>query len=336
VGDRRKEDCDRDKEAKQVMLLVTGSLNYDITLFVDYFAPPKSVVRKIKRFLGGSGGNSAVAAARILGKGKVYFLGGLGNDLIGKEHLKSLEKEGIQTGLIILFDDVESGQAFVAVDPKGDTAIYSYYGANERVLPDKIDEKVIKVINEVKALLITNPPLSTALTLAEIAKNKGKLVIWDPGAVSHLGLNVLAPMMRFIDYLAPNKGELISMTGENDIFSAVKKIWALNPSIKVISKEGKEGSRLFKESKWFAVSGVPPEALGLKTTSTVGCGDAYIGVFTAFKVLGRDDLEAMQLATCAATLNASMEEPRGSPTLDSLLKWFGPCSTLIKIKEGNI
>ncbi len=35
------------------MILVAGSLNYDITLYVDRFAPPKSVVKKIKRFLGG-------------------------------------------------------------------------------------------------------------------------------------------------------------------------------------------------------------------------------------------------------------------------------------------
>ena len=79
--------------------------------------------------------------------------------------------------------------------------------------------------------------------------------------------------------------------------------------------------------------------LGLELVSTVGCGDALVGVFTALKYMGYSDIEALKLSNCTATINASREEPRGSPCLNELIKLFkNRCSQLIstRVIELNI
>ncbi len=327
-------DQDRYKEGRINLLLVTGSLNYDITFYVDYFAPPKSVIKKLVRYLGGSGGNAAVAAARMLRDMEVVFLGAVGNDEIGQKHIEALKSEKIDTSLILRIDGVESGQAFVAVRGDGATAIYSYYGANHMLKPDLIDAKVSDYILRSKAVLIMNPPLETCIKVAEIAKKSGKTVFWDPGALSKLGLGKLEPMIKLVDYLAPNHGELLTLTKERNELSAVLKLLNINPSIRVISKKGKEGSALYDPVKSTVtyVSAVDPRVFGLKVVSTVGCGDAYIGVFAALKHDGYDDLEAMKIATCAASVNAAFENPRNVPPKNVLLDKYMPvCRNNIKV-----
>ncbi len=319
-------------------LMVVGSLNYDVTLYVDRFAPPKTVVRRLTRHLGGSGGNSAVAAARVLGEGAVVFFGAVGNDDIGRKHIDALREEGIITDIIRIIDDAESGQAFVAVDRSGNTAIYSYYGANTKLTPEKIDEKVLTYLDAVRYVLITNPPLPTALELASKAKELGKTVVWDPGAQSKHGLGVLKPLLGKVDYLAPNEGELLTMTGAKKLLEAIKSVQRVNPRLKILVKRGEKGSLLMNPSSstMISVNAVPPEALGYKTTSTVGCGDAYVGVFTAFLILGYSEVDAMKVATCAATLNAAHDGPRGVPPKHTLLKWFEACKVLIQVREEKV
>jgi len=319
-------------------LMVVGSLNYDITLYVDRFAPPKTVVRKLTRYLGGSGGNSAVAAARVLGEGAVVFFGAVGNDDIGRKHINALKKEGIVTDLIRIIDNAESGQAFVAVDVRGNTAIYSYYGANTELTPEKIDEEVLAYLNNVQYLLITNPPLSTSIELISKAKESKKIIVWDPGAQSKYGLDVLKPLLEKVDYLAPNEDELFLMTGEKEVLKAIKSVQSINPHLKILVKRGEKGSLLADPSSSTLVlmNAVPPEALGYNTTSTVGCGDAYVGVFTAFLILGYNDVDAMKVATCAATLNAAHEDPRAVPPKPVLLKWLEACKILIHVKKEKL
>ena len=319
-------------------LMVVGSLNYDVTLYVDRFAPPKTVVRRLTRYLGGSGGNSAVAAARVLGEGAVVFFGAVGNDDIGRKHIDALREEGIITDIIRIIDDAESGQAFVAVDRSGNTAIYSYYGANTKLTPEKIDEEVLTYLDAVQYVLITNPPLPTALELASKAKELGKTVVWDPGAQSKHGLEVLKPLLGKVDYLAPNEGELLTMTGAKELLEAIKSVQRVNPRLEILVKRGEKGSLLMNPSSstMISVNAVPPEALGYKTTSTVGCGDAYVGVFTAFLILGYSEVDAMKVATCAATLNAAHEDPRGVPPKHTLLKWFEACKVLIQVREEKV
>lgn len=310
---------------KKIKVVVAGSLNYDTMLFVDRFAPPKVKVKALARYLGGSGGNAATAAARFLGvRGSVIMVGAVGNDGVGRKHLDALRSEGIDTSFIVIKDGVESGQAFVAVNPSGETAIYSYYGANE-MLNDADVRPLINSGIRPDAVLIMNPPIGVAEAIAGWARERGAKVVWDPGSLSHEGVDKLGRVIRRVNIIAPNKDELLSMTRAANVEEAVERLRQINPGLVVLSKEGIKGSRLFIEDRVLVVSGIPTERLGLRTRSTSGCGDAYVGVFTAALSVGHDFIDAMVLATCAATINASREGPRGSPRYTELMKYVSKC-----------
>jgi len=58
-------------------------------------------VHDIQRVSGGTAANVSVAAARILGQGKVAFIGALGDDEIAKTQLSILEEEGVVSSGVI-------------------------------------------------------------------------------------------------------------------------------------------------------------------------------------------------------------------------------------------
>ncbi len=319
-------------------LLVTGSLNYDVVLLVDHFAPPKSIVKEIRRYLGGSGGNAAVAAAKILGHGNVGMLAALGDDYIGGKHLEELISLGIDVSLIKVFKNVESGQAYVALRTDGENAIYSYRGANDLLLPNTLTNDDLMRVRSYDSLLVMNPPIPTAEYLSSLFSNDGKDVFWDPGALSRAGIKGLAKVIKHTKYLLPNLDELLLMTNTKDLSRAIDVVRELRKDAVIIAKAGLKGSYIVDLSKLRAikVSSVRTEDLGLKVVSTVGCGDTYSGVFAALINKGLDIIDASELATCAAAIKASRESPRASPTLEELMSFKDKCLKVISVEEFRL
>ena len=68
--------------------------------------------------------------------------------------------------------------------------------------------------------------------------------------------------------------------------------------------------------------------IGLQVVNTAGSGDAFVGTFSAMKVLGRDDVESLFMASLSGSIKASRQETRGSPTLEELAKF----SRLVEVK----
>jgi len=110
-------------------LLVTGALNWDINLFVKHLPKPgeEVVVEKIERVPGGKGGNVSVAAARILGPGRVALTACVGKDDVGRKQISVLRDDGVDTSGIQVLDHVESGQAYITVDDNGTNVIETHF-----------------------------------------------------------------------------------------------------------------------------------------------------------------------------------------------------------------
>src|SRR5215471_9008350 len=113
-------------------LLVTGALNWDVNLFVKKLPlrGEEVVVERIERVPGGKGGNLSVAAARILGPGRVALLACVGKDVVGRNQVDILRRDGVETGAIQELDGVESGQAFITVGEDGQNVVETHFGAN--------------------------------------------------------------------------------------------------------------------------------------------------------------------------------------------------------------
>jgi ribokinase len=306
-----------------VDLICCGAINWDINLFVERLprTGEEVPVKDIQRVSGGTAANVSVAAARILGKGRVAFIGALGEDAIAEKQIQVLKEEGVDPSGVLLIPDEESGQAYISIDEEGENEIHTYFGSNLRLTGDHMqDPERINLLKEAKICIIMDPPLETAERLAEICKDNGVQVIWDPGVYVEEGLEELMPTLVNVNYFILNHIEYENLLGTSDPKQVAKKLSSHVKDITAIIKHGSEGCILFEENggTFIHMEAAPLHELGLKVVNTVGCGDAFIGGFASALVEGKNHVEALRQAIAAGSYKATQMETRGGPTWDEL------------------
>jgi len=308
-----------------VKVVVAGAINWDINLFVPRFPRPgeETPVLRITRLPGGKAGNVAVAAARLLGPHEVGIIGALGRDDIADTQQRLLESEGVDTSAISLKAAAESGQAYIITDESGENVIHTYFGANALLKPtDIMSEKIQEMIRSAVITTVTDPPEDTVLKLAEIAQEAGKPIAWDPGIRAKAGMQQLRDILVRTRYLLLNEVEAEYMTGVSEPAEAAKRLSEMNPDLTAILKSGNEGCTMFKGRTAIRVKGIDLSEYGLRVVNTVGCGDAFLGAFSAAKALSLGDEESVHWANWAGAFKATKAETRGSPTMDEFEKWI--------------
>lgn len=96
-------------------ILVVGSLNMDMTYYVDQF-PRIGETKACSRMLtspGGKGSNQAMAAARL--GASVSMFGCVGDDAYGRVLEKNLTDHRIQARLIKILPDANTGTVVITV-----------------------------------------------------------------------------------------------------------------------------------------------------------------------------------------------------------------------------
>lgn len=309
---------------------ITGALNWDINLFVKSIprGGQEVVVEKIDRVPGGKGGNVAVAASKILGEGHVALVACLGRDEVGKKQVVILKQEGVDTTAIQLLESLESGQAYITIDAKGSNVIETHFGANAGL---KIEHLMLPAVQSVlanlKMLVVIDPPRKVAGKLLAEARRLRRSVMWHPGVLTRFGLNEFEDEMGDLDYLILNEHEAVQFAGAKRLEDSIQAFRKASPRAKIIVTLGKKGAAFYTEGKSSKIRSVSLEKLGRKVVNTAGSGDAFVGAFAAYKVLGNDDMTALKYANMAGALKACHPETRGSPTRkdleESYKKYFG-------------
>lgn len=306
-----------------IRTLVIGAINWDINLFVETFPLPseQTVVRRITRVPGGKAGNTAVAAARLLGPGQAAILGALGHDSIASNQVKILKDEGVDVSGLKFTDDAESGQAYVIIDAKGENIIHSYSGANATITPEDLDESNRRdLISDSMVVTIMDPPYETALKLATEAKRLKKIVAWDPGVRSQSGMEKVGNLLEIVDYLVANEFEAVNLAGTKNYDEAATRLMATNGRLKVVMKLGAKGCVMYSQKERAISPALDLASLDMRVINTVGCGDAFLGAFAAALSEGRTDSEALRWGNCAGGLKATRAETRGGPDRETLLR----------------
>ena len=308
-----------------VKICVIGAINWDINLFVERFPKigEEVPVQKITRVPGGKGANVAVAAARILGVKETALIGCLGRDSIAEQQIKILKNEGVVVSGIKISRNTESGQAYIIIDKDGRNIINTFFGANLQLLPEDLrSSKVLSLIAESSIVTLIDPPIETIETASSIVKEYGKTLIWDAGVRSTLGIERLQNILRNLDYLVINEVEVKNLTGETNPLKAWQLLSQVNRNLSLIVKLGERGCSMVSSEIMISVPPIDLKNLGLKVVNTVGCGDAFLGVFAASKAQGLEDVEALERANLAGALKATRTETRGSPSIEELERYL--------------
>ena len=307
------------------LVAVLGAINWDINLFVKRFPEvgEEVAVEKVTRVPGGKAANVAVAAARILGSGRASLIGCLGRDEVAEAQIKILKEEGVETSGIKILENEESGQAYILIDKDGRNMINTFFGANFKLMPKDLRIPVIHgLLLNAYIIAVIDPPLETIQEAVLTGKEKGKTVVWDAGVRSILGVTRLKKVLENIDYLVINQVEIKNLTREDDPIAARDAVSRINDEIILIAKLGERGCVMIGPDEVIKVKAIDLKSLGMKVVNTVGCGDAFLGVFIASKAEGFDDKEALERANLAGAIKATRHETRGSPLKTELKKYL--------------
>jgi len=187
---------------------------------------------------------------------------------------------------------------------------------------DVSGRQVREMIESAAITVMTDPPEEAVAPIAKTAHEAGGLVVWDPGVRAEAGMERLRRILLCTDYLFLNEIEVEYMTRVKEPAEAARRLSAINPHLTAILKSGKEGCTMFGSKSTVRVPGINLSEWGLEVVNTVGCGDAFLGAFSAAKAMKRSDEDALHWANWAGALKATKTETRGSPTRYELEKWI--------------
>lgn len=304
-------------------LLVCGVINWDTALFVHTLPAPGEEVRVVRTssFPGGKGANTAVAAARMLGPGQVGMAGMLGSDGVAEQQIRILEHQGVDTTCISKQQGADSGTAYVIIDSNGEDMILTHMAANLMMTEAFVSSsQVSSAIDGASAIVVIDPPLEVAAAFLARARKTGKLTIWSPALLAKLGFAALQESMKNVDYLILNEHEASQLALVDGGAKACSKL-AEALGCRVVATLGSSGCVFCWQGSETIIPTMDLASYSLKTVSTAGAGDAFVGTFAAMKVRGMDDVEALFTANIAAALKTTKEQARGVPTLDEVSRY---------------
>lgn len=276
-------------------ILVIGSMNMDYTLYCENFPKDGETIYGYKRIVqpGGKGANQAAAAA----KSKlvpVTFIASRGEDNDGETIEKMLKDLGVNT-LFKINNDVETGNATIDVNAHGENKIIIIAGANAKLMPEDIDEEIIK---QHDIIILQNEIESETNTRALMLAHKyNKTTIYNPAPYREIDDEIL----KYVDYFIVNIPELASYSKCEDIYRGINVL--LSKGVKnLITTLGAEGSMFNNEETTFKV-----DACKVKAVDTVAAGDTFIGYFAAALAKGYKEKEAMEIASKASAITVTRQ-----------------------------
>ncbi len=270
----------------------------------------------------------AVAAARILGRGRVSFVGALGDDDLQAPLREGLRSEGVVIDGLLTLPGRRSGRAFIHVDAHGYKTIHTLLGANEGLRPAHLKLRgVSRALRASSAVVIMDVPFPVALAAARFAKARGHRSFYSPGVRTLEGGRALGELLDLVDVLVLDRAELSRLRPGEQPPIAAQSIQSEHGSLALVATLGREGCLVARGESVVSVPAFDLESLGLTPVNTTGSGDAFLAAYACYSMSGVDPAQAAVWGNLAGALKASKPETRGSPSrrdLETRMLTLGP------------
>ncbi|NET49322.1 MAG: ribokinase [Merismopedia sp. SIO2A8] len=301
-------------------IVVCGSINMDLVVRTPRLPRTGETIigEQFVTVPGGKGANQAVAAARL--GAFTQMVGRVGNDAFGPSLVKGLVEYGVECDRVSLDPTLPSGIAFIEVDHQGDNHIVVVPGANGNVGAEEIRcfQELLTHSHPKILMLQLEIPLDTVITAAQLARERGMLVILDPAPAQDLPMELYS----LIDILTPNQSEITRLTGievkgpESAIAAAqVFQRWGVRTILVTL---GIDGVVIVTEQKSLHLP-----AFSVRTVDTVAAGDAFNGglAVALSQELCLEDavIRGMAVAALSVTMSGAQQSMPNSQTLETFL-----------------
>jgi sugar/nucleoside kinase (ribokinase family) len=255
------------------------------------------LVEQIRLTAAGSAGGTAVVLAKL--GADVRSAGAIGADAAGDLLLSLLERDGVDTSLLLRRDDVQTSASVLPIRPNGDRPAFHVVGANAAYGPDDVPAEALDGATH---LHLGGPEFMGGEAAARVlaaARERGAVTSADVLAPGDPGLlEWIAPALPHLDYLLPNEEQVLGFTGADDLVAGCRALVERGAGC-VAATRGARGVVIVDAD---SVEEVP--AFAVEVADTTGCGDAFSAGFLRGLALGRDRRAAAVLGCAAAGLVA--------------------------------
>ena len=255
------------------------------------------LVEEIRMTAAGSAGGAALVLAKL--GASVSSAGAVGVDPVGDMLVRLLERDGVDTSLLMRREEVQTSASVLPIRPDGSRPAFHVVGANGTYGPD---DAPWDAIAEATHLHLGGPEFmggEAAARILSFARERGVTTSADVLAPGDQGLiEWIAPALPHVDYFLPNDEQAIGFTGEEDVEAACRALVERGAGC-VAATCGADGVLVVDGD---GAERVP--AFAIDVVDTTGCGDAFSAGFLRGLSLGRSRREAAVLGCAVAALVA--------------------------------
>jgi len=247
------------------------------------------------------GGSNCIFACQAAKLGlEVTALGKVGNDVFGQLILEKLKKSGVNTEHVIVDPDEKTGVG-IQLCKKDDRAILTYSGTIDALTIDDIPELLLNKCRHlhVGSYFLMNRIRPYIGEIMKRVKQAGSTVSldtnWDPEEEWDGGLKDLFP---YVDVFLPNENELLAISGEDYVNTALEKLGERIGI--VVVKMGEKGAIGFSKGKKVYCS-----SLKVDYVDSVGAGDSFDAGFIYGYLNGLSLEECLKIACICGAFNTT-------------------------------
>lgn len=255
---------------------------------------------------------NVLAMLQKLGK-KTSFIGKVGNDQFGRMLKDAIERAGIESGNLMMDENVHTTLAFVHTMKDGDRD-FSFYrnpGADMMLKIAEVQKERIEAskVFHFGTLSSTHEGCREATRYAiQCAKDAGVLISFDPNLREPLWEDLesakreIAYGLGQADVVKISDNEVVFMTGEEDYEKAAHILKEQYQIPLLFVTLGRDGSRAYYKDIRVEAAGFIQE----NTIETTGAGDTFTGCMLSkiLEIGGIEDLTEEQLADMLIFANA--------------------------------
>ncbi len=270
----------------QCQVLCVGHACYDLVFSVNHH-PAANEKARASAFVscgGGTAANAAITAARM--GASVAFVGYLGADLYGDQHLAELHEHGVDTSLVVRGADATPISA-IFVKPDGARSIVNYNGGASRLTAADVDFQHLRP----KVVLLDGHQPALALAIAEWATRHNIVTILDADTVNPGNQE----LVRRCAIVAASEHFSVAYTGAATAVEGMARLAELAPAVIVTLGEA---GLIWQVG---AQAGSLP-AFTVPVVDTTGAGDAFHGALAAGAARDMEWRELLRFASAAGAL----------------------------------
>jgi ribokinase len=279
-------------------IAVVGSLMTDLVVRVPRLprAGESLIGHEFATYVGGKGGNQAIAAARA-GADSVHMVGRVGADAFGEEIVRTLAADRVDCRFVARDEDVGTGVAVPMVLDDGSNSIIAIPRANLRMSPADIIA-ARDVLTAVDVLLAQFEVSMEAVEAGmRMAREAGVRVILNPAPIAPHRSEIF----RLAHVVVANEVEAAALAPDcrGDHGTEALALLAKGPAVAIVTL-GREGAVVATQEERFFVP-----AFTVKAIDSVGAGDAFCGALAVGLCERMDLAEAVRFASATGALSVT-------------------------------